>query len=279
MTEYRELSKVFSPSFIRELASGKRIEEIINVSCITKRLERLVMSHDYRQFYNEAYRKLLKNYRFEYIYKNEIYMYIMKTYNISNDDGILSEVKSGKSIADIVFLNGTSKVYEIKTEIDNNNRLIDQISDYSKLFKETVVVTHESNAKKLVETLPSHIGIMSFVRQGEFITLRESTQFTENLDRSQMFETLWRKEYEQIVFEKFGELPQVNDAEIYDACFEKFNEIDALEAHDLTMKQLKKRSNKALLHNSRKYPKNAKFLIETSSIKKSEKDILSDLLS
>lgn len=279
VTEYRELSKVFSPSFIKKFAQDKHTAELENTLSGFNRLQRYVSEGDYWKFYNEAYNLLSKKYRFEYIYKNEMYMYILKTYNVSNDDGILSEVKSGDNIADLVYLNGTSKAFEIKTEIDNNNRLLDQIISYSKLFKEVTVVTYEENATKLMKVLPHYVGLMAFVKKGQFRVIRDAKEYTRNLDKEEMFRTLRRNEYEDIIRNKFEELPDVNDAEIYEACYSKFNTLNVMEAHDEMIAQLKRRSNKALLKRTRKWPKSISFLIENSKLRKSDKDELSELLN
>lgn len=279
VSEYKELSRVFSSSFLEKFVKNQHIEDLDDSLIGFKKLRNLIQKDDYRKFYNESYKILSKNYRFEYIYKNEIYMYILKEYNISNDDGILSEVKSGSSIADLVYLNGTSKVFEIKTEIDNNKRLLEQVLSYSQLFKEIIVVTYMENAQKLIDVLPLHVGIMIFVKNGEFNILREPQEFTKNFNKQIMFQTLRRKEYENIILTKFGEIPNVSDAEIYDECFKKFDKLNTNDAHDEMIRQLKLRSNKSLLKRTRKWPKSISFLIENSKLKKVDREKLNELLS
>ena len=56
----------------------------------------------------------------------------------------LTEVPIGSSKADFILINGKAVVYEIKTALDNFDRLDGQIEDYYKAFSRTVVVTSES---------------------------------------------------------------------------------------------------------------------------------------
>lgn len=70
---------------------------------------------------------------------------------------LLNEFRIGASIADTVLINGTNKVFEIKTELDTPERLTTQLQDYYKGFSEVYVFTHYSLAAKYVQLLPAHI--------------------------------------------------------------------------------------------------------------------------
>ena len=52
-----------------------------------------------------------------------------------------------------VLINGKAVVYEIKTELDNLERLESQIDDYYKAFEHVAVVTYEKNLKQLKKVL------------------------------------------------------------------------------------------------------------------------------
>ena len=60
-----------------------------------------------------------------------------------NTTTALTEVAIAKSKADFVLINGKAVVYEIKTELDNLERLCSQIDDYYKAFDHVAVVTYE----------------------------------------------------------------------------------------------------------------------------------------
>jgi hypothetical protein len=73
-----------------------------------------------------SYAHLQKDYRHEYIYKTKLLSdFILKNYTFS-DTIILNEFRLGKSVADIALINGSNKIFEIKTELDNADRLQSQ---------------------------------------------------------------------------------------------------------------------------------------------------------
>jgi hypothetical protein len=82
--------------------NGEAIEE----KCSIKDL--IQFSYDY----------LLANYRHEYVYKSTLLnSFILKEHSLS-DTVLLNEFKIGNSKADTILVNGTNKVFEIKTELD-----------------------------------------------------------------------------------------------------------------------------------------------------------------
>ena len=105
----------------------------------------------YSEYIRYAYNSLKKDYRCEYFYKNElINEFLLKKYGTENTI-VINEFKVGNSVADMVLFNGTSKAFEIKTELDSEKRLSGQLNDYTKIFKECYVVTHESLIGKYLE--------------------------------------------------------------------------------------------------------------------------------
>ena len=81
-----------------------------------------------------AYQHLLKEYRYEYLYKSALLNdFVLRNYSLA-DTILLNEFRIGKSKADSVLANGTNKVFEIKTELDSSERLNSQVADYYKAF-------------------------------------------------------------------------------------------------------------------------------------------------
>jgi len=100
-----------------------------------------------------GYQLLVQNYRSEYVYKSTLLNeFILKNYSL-DDTILLNEFRINDSIADIVLVNGTNKVFEIKTELDTLERFKSQVSDYYKSFSEVYLVTHFSVYKKYLNIL------------------------------------------------------------------------------------------------------------------------------
>ena len=90
---------------------------------------------------SEVYNVLKDEYRNEYYYKNTLLNKLLLGVHSINTTTALTEIPIAKSKADFVLINGKAVVYEIKTELDNFDRLESQISDYYKAFDHVAVGT------------------------------------------------------------------------------------------------------------------------------------------
>lgn len=94
---------------------------------------------------SEIYNILKTEYRNEYYYKNTLLNKLLLGVHSVNTTTALTEIPIAKSKADFVLINGKAVVYEIKTELDNLERLESQINDYFKAFDHVAVVTYNEN--------------------------------------------------------------------------------------------------------------------------------------
>lgn len=195
-------------------------------------------------FYKYAYEKLLQEYRNEYIYKNTIINKLLLAKYSLKTTTILNEFRIGRSIADLVLLNGTSKVFEIKTELDSLYRLASQIADYKKVFEHIYIVTHTHLADKLLKEIEDTVGIITLTPKGTLQTIREAQKETSHLDSSVIIKSLRKQEYTNIIQHYFGEIPQVTPVKYFAACRERFSDIPVETLHDLVVTELKKRTIK-----------------------------------
>ena len=195
-------------------------------------------------FYRYIYKSLLSNYRNEYIYKNTIINKILLGKHSLNTTTVLNEFKIGKSIADLVLLNGTSKVFEIKTELDSLYRINSQTSDYWRAFENVYIVTHISLVEKFSKEIDERIGVIALTENNTLRTIRESMCNTENLDSSVMIKCLRKGEYTNIIKDYFGEVPQTTPVKYFSKCRELFREIPMDKLHNMMLMELKKRTIK-----------------------------------
>jgi hypothetical protein len=175
-----------------------------------------------------SYDHLQKDYRYEYVYKTKLLSdFVLKHYTFS-DTIILNEFRIGKSIADIALINGTNKIFEIKTELDNPDRLKSQLSDYYKVFSEVYIVTHHSLADKYRAIVDQKIGIVEFTETYCLVTTRESVPDTCGLDNQIMMKSLRKNEFLDIVTQINGHLPEVTPVKLYKTCLEIIAKVDSL---------------------------------------------------
>lgn len=209
-----------------------------------------------------AYGYLAKNYRNEYLYKNTILNNILLGRHSIRTATLLNELRIGKSIADIVIINGTSTVYEIKTELDSPDKLFKQIADYKKAFAKIYIVTHHSLSQKYEALLNgTSIGVLSLSGRFNLTTLKEATEDQSMLSPMTMFKMLRKQEYSAIVKDLAGNIPDVPNIKFFTECAKLIDQFDAEDVHRQMLKQLRKRvPQETHLLESNKLPKELKHI-------------------
>jgi hypothetical protein len=83
--------------------------------------------------------------------------------NFSNQDVIAAfEMRVNGSRADFLTINGVSNSFEIKSGLDNLDKLGKQCADYIQVFDYNHVVIDSNHLKKVKEIVPPSFGIWSF---------------------------------------------------------------------------------------------------------------------
>jgi hypothetical protein len=142
----------------------------------------------------------------------------------------------------VVILNGTSCVYEIKTELDSLDRLEGQLRSYRKVFDKIYVVTHESQLSKLRRVLRDDVGILVLTERYRFHEAREAASDKSKVDAASIFDCLRQSEYSDIIEREYGFVPDVPNTKIYAECKKLFSQLDPMVAHDSMVDALKSRS-------------------------------------
>ncbi|MGM0588017.1 MAG: sce7726 family protein [Bacteroidota bacterium] len=195
-----------------------------------------------RDVLESMYSYMLKNYRCEYVYKNFIANKILLGIHSLNTSTLLDEFKIGSSFADLVFVNGSSTVYEIKTELDSPDRLSDQLSDYKKAFGKVYVVTHINEVDKYREIVSgSSIGLIALSRRNHLSRVKEASNDFTDLDIETMFKCLRKNEYSNILNKYFGYTPDVGNMSYFRESLKMAQKIDTIDFHKLMNVELKKR--------------------------------------
>ena len=201
----------------------------------------IISYYDYIKY---TYQELRKKYRNEYFYKNTfINDLLLDKYGVK-DTIAISEFRVGNSIADIVLFNGTSKAFEIKTELDSNRRLNSQLADYTKIFKESYIITHESLVEKYLQE-NENIGIIQLIEHPKSVSLCEVRHARENklLDSNTIIRSIRTSEYKNIVLQYFGKLPEMNSFNMFETCKIFLKNIPNDKLNFLFINELKKRKS------------------------------------
>lgn len=225
------------------------------------------------------YDQLYSNYRFEYIYKNILLNKLVSEKKL-NTTTVLNELRIGKSIADTVFINGESVLYEIKTELDNPDKLITQLEDYKKAFKKINVVTHHSVYYKYYLLLRNtNIGLLYLNEDGALITMKDAIEDASQLDHTYLFKLLRKDEYISILKEKLGFVPDVPNTRFFKESLELSKGIDIYEYHELVFSKLKLRGVTELHYlYSEEIPKELKYICYVLDLSEKEYNTLFNIL-
>lgn len=244
------LKKMRSYSSVFSSTSFSRLMQYDDYSFMDSKIEQYdkqkigVSIKTYYDYIRYIYNELRKQYRNEYIYKNTfINELLIKTYGVK-DTIAINEFRVGNSIADIVLFNGTSKAFEIKTELDSDKRLSNQLADYTKIFNECYIITHEALVKKY-EKVDETIGIIALIETPRSLKMQEIRPAIRNtdIDSETIIRSIRTNEYKNIVKQYYGKLPEMNSFNMFNICRESLKEIPSEQLSDLFIEQLKTRKS------------------------------------
>lgn len=267
MPDYnKSVNRVFTKKVIYELIS-KGSNEVYDF--VVKRFLVDTESKTNGELISEIYTHLSKSYRNEYYYTNTLLNKLLVGIHSVTTTTALSQVRIADHIADFVMLNGDGKVYEIKSDLDNFERLNDQLYDYYKAFSYVSVLTSEHELFHVEQVLDklndmgSSVGIYVLSEKGTIFSKtkgRPPKRFDDNLDYTCLFNLLRKSEYTKLISTHFGYTPDVAPAFYYKECLKLFSELDILTAQKLTFDELKKR-NKISKQELKKIPAELRSVI------------------
>lgn len=232
----RELSRVFSRPVFKSLSSGRipSVLEGFGRAC--------GQSLTVAEAFDRAYTHLWSDYRSEYLYKNEVVSRVVFGRHSPSTAAFLTEFRAGQSVADAVVFNGTSSVYEIKSEHDSLDRLAGQLADYLRIFDKVHVVTHESHVSGVLALTMPRVGVLCLNDRGYLSECRPALSNKTFIDPVVLFGSLRRGEYLGILERTQGWSPDVPPGLLAAAAKTRFATLAPEVAHDEAVKELRKRT-------------------------------------
>lgn len=243
-SNYSVYSRVFTSGVMRDLAKHRRS------SLLGRLLTELPVgaAGSLRDFFNQAYSSLSKApERNEYIYKNVLtHKVFLGTHSLKTAT-VVPELRVGAVKADFTIFNGTSSVYEIKTDRDTLKRLQNQIDHYRLFFDKIHVVSGESHVDTLLAELPSIVGLVVVNSRMQRTTIREAESNWVNIDPRLVFESLRVAEINEILTMHGMNIPAVPNTLLRKAQFELFSKLDIEQIHKATVCVIRKYRGKQTL--------------------------------
>ena len=237
---------LFRGPFLRKITNGTHASALQQA---TKPFGIELTGRTVAHILDECYQILFNHYRCEYVFKNECISSLHFGLHDPANSHALSEFRCGGSRADLVIVNGTTTVYEIKTEYDSLDKLEGQLHDYSKTFEYVNIVTIQRFAERIVSdaTYGSNVGVLCLSDDGEIKRIRPAESNLQRLEAGAIFDCLRKNEYEKAIKKHFGSIPDAPNTRIYRECKLLFENFEAHDAHSWLVESLRSRSRYAQL--------------------------------
>lgn len=244
----RAINRVFTRKVICDLLQGKQNDVF---DYVVKRYIDDPESKKHGELISEIYAHLGKQQRNEYYYMNTLLNKLLAGIHNVNTTTAFSQIHIGHSIADFVMINGEGRVYEIKSDLDNFDRLSDQLSDYYRAFSKVSVLASIYELEKVKQVLSAFgdmgdaVGIYVLSEQNTIFNKersREPVEFNDMLDHTNIFKLLRKREYENVLLRYFGRVPESDPVFHFKICLEHFKKIPILYAQKLAYQEMKKRN-------------------------------------
>ncbi len=234
------VARLFSSGVLQEVARRGKSPLFSRLARESGLAGAIPLAEPVRNLFDLAFSVLKRKcYRHEYVYKAAITHKILLGAHSLQTAAMLTEFRVGKCKADIAILNGTSTVYEIKSERDKLDRLNTQVHAYRQAFAKVNVITGENHLKSVLANVPSDVGVLLLTNRYQISTVREAVDAPERIIPGVIFDSLQMHEAKKILVSLGFVVPKVPNTQIYQSLREQFVKLAPYEAHAGMVKVLK----------------------------------------
>ncbi len=267
--QLRDFSSLFSRSEVNRWF--KDDFESIDLKLKRYNLSEKNKGNSYLNVLRQTYKVLEKYYPNEYILKNEFLTQWLKEEIGNSHSLIFNEFRMGKVIADLAMFNGKSRVFEIKTILDKEYRLSNQLKEYKKLFNEIYLIIPSQLLSKYLD-YDTVVGIITYDSQTKKFDLIRNPTLNNRIDTEVLMEVLHTKEYINIVNDYYDFIPEMNSFNQFNICKKLIAEIPDKDLNKLFVKTMKMRNVNNLFFN--KINREFNQICLSLNLKKVERDNL-----
>nr|WP_218626994.1 sce7726 family protein [Sodalis sp. dw_96] len=243
------MSRIFSPSVISEIAKKGQsplFSRLLIESAIFNDIE--TDNSTIGDAFDTAFTALRRSgARNEYVYRSALIHNLLLGRHSLRTASMLTEFRVGSCKADMVILNGSGTVYEIKSDRDSLVRLTNQINNYRRAFSKIYVIAGTAHIQEILDTTPKDVGVMSLSRWNRISILREANENTDFICSLTIFDSLRLSEAIDILNELSIEIPSLPNTLMRNAIRSLYSELDPIVIHNHMIKVLKKTRNIAPL--------------------------------
>ena len=235
-------ARIYSSLFSRRVVSEVLKCQYESIDKICAFFEENKEQKTYFEYFTYLYQFMMRYYRCEYVFKNELINKILPLHYTHKDAILFSEFHVGRSIADLAMFNDISIAYEIKTDYDSDKRLIHQLTDYNKFFDKCYLASSDGY-NKYAKELPDNIGIITFEHKGDSFVhhIVKEAEMNDVIDIHTLMRSIRMVEYENIVKDLYGSLPAVSAFDMFDECEKLLANADNKKVRESFMRVIKQR--------------------------------------
>lgn len=238
MADLKKLSELFLRSRVAEYQKGNfnAIDLVLLEQGIAKEYE----GQSYLSALKGMYSIMMSDYKNEYIVKNQFINNWLGCADHHDNSIILNELKMGPATLDLLIVSSTSRAYEIKTALDSDHRLKNQLEVYNKVFNEVSVVfpmEHYSRYKAYA----SEANLVAYNDSVDTFEIVSQVSANRLINTDSLMLVLHTGEYMDVVNSYYRELPPMNDFNRFDICKEMIRCIPFAQLNPLVLSAIKGR--------------------------------------
>ncbi len=240
-------TRLFSSAVIKELATrghSNLFARLYAQSEIRPRSEQSTVGDAFEDAFNTIKRVGSRD---EYVYKAALTHKVLLGTHSLRSASMLTEFRAGDCKADMVILNGTATVYEIKSERDSLCRLERQLEQYRKVFAKVNVIAADSHISKIERMAPADVGLLCLTPRFQIKTIRPATDNANRICPSTLFESLRLAEAKSVIKAMGLETPTLPNTLMHGELKRIFSKLDPLSLHLHSVTVLKESRNLAPL--------------------------------
>ncbi|RFS22914.1 sce7726 family protein [Aeromonas dhakensis] len=280
-TQLSALTRLFSAAVFREMAKKGRSGLFCRLCEESGVIDRVRPYATVGDAFESAF-EILKvvGHRDEYIYRTAISQKILMGTHSLRTASMLNEFRAGSSKADLVILNGTATVYEIKSERDSLARLATQVDNYKRVFAKVNVIASEMHLNGILETVPDDVGVMCLSKRYQITTIREAIDHPARICPVTVFESLRIAESIEILEAMGVMVPEVPNTQRHAMLRELFSTLEPVTLHMEMVRTLKRSRNLAPLGDLvDRLPKSLQAIALSVSVRRSDHSRLIDAIT
>lgn len=235
------LTRLFSAAVFREMAKKGRsglFRRLVEQADLIARADPRATVGD---TFDSAFEILkVAGHRDEYIYRAAISQQVLMGTHSLRTASMLSEFRAGSCKADLVILNGTATVYEIKSERDSLARLANQVENYKRVFAKVNVIASEGHVEGVLATVPDDVGVLCLSKHYQIEPVREAFDCPARICPVTVFESLRTAEAVTILRAMSVKVPVVPNTQRHAAMRDLFATLDPAALHVEMVRTLKR---------------------------------------